>query len=151
MNILTVITRNLRRGPQTQRYPDREAPAPAYRGRVVLDPTTCRSCSKCAQVCVSAAITFDRIEGDRYAWAYDPARCTYCGLCVSYCPVNCLAQEPDRGAWCTAPGEQAETVTVIKKRKKKPARPPAPAPAPAGVDAVDTAPQDLSEGTDHAC
>lgn len=120
MNILTLITRNWFRGPQTQRFPDRQAPAPEYRGKVVLDPSLCRSCSKCAQVCVSAAITFGRVEGDRYAWAYDPARCTYCGVCVTYCPVaGCLTQVDDRGSSCLRPGEQAETVTVIKQRRKK--------------------------------
>jgi len=124
MNILNLIGRNAVHAPATQRFPDRQAPAPDYRGRVVLEPATCRSCSKCAQVCVSAAITFERVEGDTYAWAYDPARCTYCGICVAYCPVKCLLQLPDRGPSCSRPGEQAETVTVIKQRKKKPARRP---------------------------
>jgi formate hydrogenlyase subunit 6/NADH:ubiquinone oxidoreductase subunit I len=119
MNILTLLARNVRRGPQTQRYPDREAPAPDFRGRVTLLPPTCRCCSKCAQVCVSAAISFDQVEGDEYVWSYDPARCTYCGLCVDYCPVACLLQEPDRGDSYAVPGEQAVTVTVIKPRRKK--------------------------------
>ncbi len=119
MNIFTVIARNVRRGPKTQRYPDRQPPADSYRGRVVLDPDTCRSCSMCAQVCVSAAITFGRVEGDRYEWTYDPGRCTYCGLCVDYCPVGCLTQESDRGPAYTVPGEQAEAVTVIRRRIKK--------------------------------
>jgi formate hydrogenlyase subunit 6/NADH:ubiquinone oxidoreductase subunit I len=123
MNILTLIRRNWWRGPQTQRYPARQVPAPDFRGRVALDPALCRSCSKCAQVCVSAAITFGRIEGDTYEWAYDPARCTYCGLCVAYCPVpNCLVQLPDRGPAATRPGEHEVRVTVIKKRKKAAAR-----------------------------
>lgn len=132
MNILSIIGRNWVRGPQTQRYPDREPPAPNYRGRVILEPATCRSCSKCAQVCVSAAITFGRVEGDRYEWSYDPSRCTYCGVCVAYCPVGCLLQDADRGAACSHPGEQAETITVIKVRKKKPARPAAAAPSQEG-------------------
>lgn len=140
MNILAVIGRNLRGGTQTQRFPRRRPPAPAYRGRVVLDPATCRSCSKCAQVCVSAAITFERVEGDRYEWAYDPSRCTYCGVCVTYCPVACLRQEGDRGPSCFVPGEQAETVSVIKQRKKK---------APRAAVAATAAP--ASEGTGDGC
>lgn len=145
MNIFTLMSRNWRRGPQTQVYPARQAPAPAYRGHVVLEPDACRSCSKCAQVCVSAAITFNRVEGDLYAWAYDPARCTFCGLCVTYCPADCLAQEPDRSPAYTTPGEQATTVSVVKRRKKKAAsRAPAP-PAPQPV------PQGAHEGTDHGC
>jgi formate hydrogenlyase subunit 6/NADH:ubiquinone oxidoreductase subunit I len=134
MNILTVIGRNLRGGTQTQRFPDRQAPAPDYRGRVLLDPATCRSCSKCAQVCVSAAITFEHVEGDRYVWAYDPSRCTYCGVCVEYCPVKCLWQDADRGAPCFVPGEQSESVTVIKQRKKK-----APKAKPAAAAEITTA------------
>jgi formate hydrogenlyase subunit 6/NADH:ubiquinone oxidoreductase subunit I len=151
MNILTLIGRNWIRRPQTQRFPDRLAPAPSYRGRVVIEPATCRSCSKCAQVCVSAAITFDHVEGDEYAWAYDPARCTYCGVCVAYCPVKCLLQLEDRGDSCTEPGEQAETVTVIKLRKKKPARAPRPAPAEAAPEPVPVEPVPVaSEATGPA-
>lgn len=119
MNIWQVIARNWRQGPQTQRYPDRLPPAADYRGRVTLSPDTCRSCSLCAQVCVSAAITFGRVEGDTYAWSYDPGRCTFCGLCIDYCPVRCLSQEADRGPAYARPGEQAETVTVIKRRVVK--------------------------------
>jgi formate hydrogenlyase subunit 6/NADH:ubiquinone oxidoreductase subunit I len=124
VNILTLITRNLRGRRATQRFPDRSAPAPQFRGRVVLDAAACRSCSKCAQVCVSAAITFEHVEGERWEWAYDASRCTYCGVCVQYCPVDCLFQAPDRGAWYSAAGEIAETVTVIKQRRKKAARAP---------------------------
>jgi formate hydrogenlyase subunit 6/NADH:ubiquinone oxidoreductase subunit I len=130
MNILAILARNLRRGPETVRFPGRPAPAPEFRGRIMMEPALCRSCGKCAQVCVSAAITFGRVEGDQYAWAYDPARCTFCGVCVTYCPApDCLTQLPDRESSCIRPGEQAETLTVIKQRKKKPARRPTPPPA----------------------
>jgi ech hydrogenase subunit F len=129
MNILTLISRNWVRAPQTRRFPDRQPPAPAYRGRVVLEPAMCRSCSKCAQVCVSAAITVEHVEGDRYEWSYDPARCTYCGVCVAYCPVTCLLQLDDRSPTCSRPDAQAEIVTVIKKPKNKKKRLARPAPA----------------------
>ena len=126
MNILNLITGNWFRGPQTQRYPDRQPPAVDYRGRVRLDPDTCRTCSVCARVCVSAAITFEPIEGARFEWAYDPARCTFCGVCVAYCPVKSLTQESDRGPSCSRPGEQAETIVVaVKRRAKKSAGKPA--------------------------
>jgi formate hydrogenlyase subunit 6/NADH:ubiquinone oxidoreductase subunit I len=139
MNILGLLGRNGVHGPQTLRYPDRNPPAPDYRGPVVLDPATCRSCSRCAQVCVTEAITFVRVdadtnrdgsdgtggggpgapEDDRYRWTYDPARCTYCGLCVSACPVNCLWQAGDRGPNVASPGAGVENVTVLRRRRRK--------------------------------
>lgn len=119
MNILSIVAANLRRGPRTRRLPDRPVPAEGFRGRVELDAAACRSCSKCAQVCVSSAITFEKVDPEHYVWAYDPARCTYCGLCITYCPVDCLWQAPDRTEAWRRPDEQAEVVTVEKKRRKK--------------------------------
>lgn len=110
-NILTLITGNLLAGPQTLRFPQRVAPASAFRGAVELDAGRCITCGICADVCVSAAIEVlpDTGEG---RWAYDPGACTFCGVCVSHCPVDALAQAGDRGDPYGRPGEQRTSVVV---------------------------------------
>lgn len=112
MNILNLIAGNWARGPETRRFPDRQAPTPEYRGNVVNDPAKCVGCGICTQVCVSAAITLASGEGT-CTWSYDPASCTFCGFCVTHCPVNALSQESDRGPSARRPGEQA-TDTVVE-------------------------------------
>lgn len=32
-----------------------------------------------------AALSFRRIEGDKYVWQLDPSKCTQCGLCATSC------------------------------------------------------------------
>jgi ferredoxin len=111
MNIFHLIAGNLRRGPETQRFPERQAPAPAFRGNVAVDPDACVTCGICAEVCVSAAIEL-RPDEASCEWIYDPARCTFCGFCVTHCPADALTQAADRGASCGRPGEQIQIVTV---------------------------------------
>jgi ferredoxin len=60
---------------------------------------------------VSAAIELEPAQNS-CAWIYDPARCTFCGACVTHCPVDALTQAGDRGPSCARPGEQVETITV---------------------------------------
>jgi len=112
MNIFKLIAENWMRGPQTQRFPGRQAPAPQFRGCVTVDPDVCVTCGICERVCVSAAIALEHGE-DRSTWKYDPARCTFCGVCVADCPVGALSQAADRGESCSRPGEQAKTAVVV--------------------------------------
>ena len=111
MNIFHLIAGNLRRGPETQRFPARQAPGPAYRGHVAVDPDACLTCGICADVCVSAAIELRPAE-ESCEWVYDPARCTFCGVCVTHCPADALTQAADRGPSSGRPGEQTLTVRV---------------------------------------
>lgn len=110
-NILSVIAGNFFSGPTTLRFPQRSAPAPAFRGAVELDPSRCITCGICSDVCVSAAIHVDSgvAEG---RWAYDPAFCTFCGVCVSHCPMEALSQAGDRGDPYGRPGEQSTVLAV---------------------------------------
>ncbi|MHB9863588.1 4Fe-4S binding protein [Streptomyces sp. YIM S03343] len=111
MNILHLIGGNWVRGPQTERFPDREPPAAEYRGHVTNDPDACVACGICTQVCVSAAIELRPAE-DSCAWVYNPASCTFCGACVRHCPVDALSQVSDRGTSANSPGEQTNTTVV---------------------------------------
>jgi ferredoxin len=112
MNILSLITGNAARGPQTLRFPGRQAPAAQYRGNVTMDPAKCLACGICDYVCVSRAISLTQAE-DRFVWSYDPARCTYCGRCADHCPAAAITQAADRGPSYGRPGELSETVTVV--------------------------------------
>jgi ferredoxin len=112
MNILNLIADNWMRGPQTHRFPERHVPAPQYRGCVDVEPDVCVTCGICERVCVSAAIKVEHAE-DHCTWTYDPARCTFCGVCVADCPVGALTQASDRGESCTQPGQQAVTAVVV--------------------------------------
>lgn len=125
MNILNLIAGNWARGPETRRFPDRQAPTPEYRGNVVNDLTKCVGCGICTQVCVSAAITL-RSGEESCTWTYDPANCTFCGFCVSHCPVTALSQAADRGTTARKAGEQATDTKVeypLCPRCGKPALP----------------------------
>lgn len=58
-----------------------------------LDPSTCRQCGHCADVCHVGAIRF--IDGAR---TYDQRQCLGCELCVEQCPGKALSLyiDPDK-------------------------------------------------------
>ena len=55
-------------------------------GGVVHNPKICIKCRKCAGACIVKAIYF--AGGDSF-----PVVCRHCGICVKYCPHNCLSME----------------------------------------------------------
>ena len=107
MNILTLISRNLRRGPGTLRYPERAAPGAEFRGLVRNDTVRCIACGICDYVCVSGAIVVTGHD-DRCDWTYDPGRCTFCGRCVDLCPGEALSQDGDRAPTYARSGDLAQ-------------------------------------------
>ncbi len=112
MNIIALISRNLRRRPQTLRFPDRPVPARGFRGLVAIDTGACLACGICDYVCVSGAITMlARDLGSD--WTYDPGRCTFCGRCVDHCPGAALSHDADRAANYERPGALAHAATVV--------------------------------------
>lgn len=110
-NILTLIAGNAFARPQTQRFPRRAAPAAAFRGAVELDASRCITCGICSEVCVSAAIEVRPGVRDG-SWSYDPGACTFCGFCVTHCPMDALSQAEDRGEPYGRAGEQRTIATV---------------------------------------
>ena len=111
MNILTLISRSLRRGPLTLRFPDRAVPASDFRGLVRIDTGKCIACGICDYVCVSGAITVTD-HATHCDWKYDPGLCTFCGRCVDHCPGEALAQEADTVRAYARSGELSKHVKV---------------------------------------
>jgi formate hydrogenlyase subunit 6/NADH:ubiquinone oxidoreductase subunit I len=95
MNIINVITSNLKDGPVTLRFPERVTPPVNFRGLVQLDPERCVGCTTCAYVCSSDAVAVTN-QKTHYEWTYDPGRCTFCGRCVDFCPSQALTMEAER-------------------------------------------------------
>lgn len=95
MNIIQVISANLRSAPATLRFPERVETTAGYRGLVRMAPELCVGCATCAYVCVSSAITLEEFAAV-YQWSYDPDRCTFCGRCVEVCPTQALEMEAER-------------------------------------------------------
>jgi len=55
-------------------------------GGVVLAKKKCIGCGHCADICMAHAVGFDSDENK-------PIICHHCGLCVKYCPHECLSME----------------------------------------------------------
>lgn len=53
-------------------------------GGVLLDPHKCIGCRRCQQSCLIQAIKFD----DEMQL---PIVCNHCGVCMRYCPHDCLS------------------------------------------------------------
>ena len=125
MNIVTVISRNLRRRPLTLRLPARHVPAAGFRGLVRNDAAKCLGCGTCDYVCVSGAIMVAD-HGEGCDWEYDPGRCTFCGRCVDCCPGDSLRQDEDRAPVYATAGALRDLVRVTYPacpRCGRPARP----------------------------
>jgi Ni,Fe-hydrogenase III small subunit/ferredoxin len=91
MSAFDAITHRLRRGRQTMAFPDGPAPALPDRhgGALRVEAAKCaESCSACAAVCPTQAIT--RPPGK--AVALDLGRCIFCAACVEACPVQAITQ-----------------------------------------------------------
>ncbi|HEV2322969.1 MAG TPA: 4Fe-4S dicluster domain-containing protein [Terracidiphilus sp.] len=133
MKILTMLWKNLLRGPETLRFPARPAVSAGYRGLVQFNPELCTGCALCKFRCTSRAIEYKAGKGE-FTWSYDPGRCTFCGRCVEGCiehaqkegrTEHALTQEQACPPIYSTLGELKKTYTVARK-------PPAPrAAAPA--------------------
>ncbi|HEX8710961.1 MAG TPA: 4Fe-4S binding protein [Terracidiphilus sp.] len=144
MNILTMLWKNMLRGPQTLRFPARPAVSAGFRGLVRFDPELCTGCALCKFRCTSRAIEYKAGKGE-FTWSYDPGRCTFCGRCVEGCiehalkegrTGHALTQEEACPPVYSTLGELKKTYTVARK-SPTPRAPAAPAPGAAKpVDAT---------------
>ncbi len=89
------ITKGLRTGVLTTRYPKvREPMPPGFRGQLTLNAALCRNaanCGACVVVCLPRALTLNRAEDGRPSCLrLNLGACITCGLCVDACPSKAL-------------------------------------------------------------
>ncbi len=120
MKILSLLSKNLRRGIATLRFPAAPPVAAGFRGLVCFDPARCTGCAVCRFRCTAKAITFTS-AGKQFTWAYNPGQCTFCGRCVEGCKDHALSQDPNCPPVYLASGDLTRSYTV--ERKAPPARP----------------------------
>jgi formate hydrogenlyase subunit 6/NADH:ubiquinone oxidoreductase subunit I len=130
MKILTMLWKNLFRGPRTLLFPARPPVTKRFRGLVQFDPALCTGCAVCRFRCTSRAIEFKAGKGE-FTWSYNPGQCTFCGRCVEGCAEHALkegklehalSQAEDTPPIYLVQGELKKSYTVAR-------RPPAPRPA----------------------
>jgi Fe-S-cluster-containing dehydrogenase component len=63
-----------------------EALTPREGGGIKFDESRCIGCRKCEDACIAKAIHFAK----DYKF---PIVCKQCGMCVKFCPHNCLTME----------------------------------------------------------
>lgn len=92
---LDPILHRLRNGCRTMSYPDGEPPALPDRhgGGLRLDQAKCPAgCEACVQVCPTAAVTRDMLDGPT---CLDLGRCVSCAACIEACPAGAIAWTGD--------------------------------------------------------
>lgn len=98
MEILKILSENLRRGSRTRSPQDAVDRPAGLRGTLVHETHLCVGCRSCAYVCSPGAITLaeprapgDVARGLAATWRYFAGQCTFCGRCVEYCPTHALS------------------------------------------------------------
>ena len=93
MGILDIVRRNFGRPARTRR-PDDMPPRPApFRGLIEQDPGLCTGCRTCNYVCSPKAISFTEERGTGITWNFFAGQCSFCGLCVQYCPTHAITNQ----------------------------------------------------------
>jgi len=90
MGILGIVWRNFGRGARTRRPADMPPTAAPFRGLIEQDSSLCTGCRACAYVCSPKAISFDDEKPTGITWKFFAGQCSYCGLCVQYCPTQAI-------------------------------------------------------------
>lgn len=93
MGIFSILRQNARHGSRTLK-PDDLPPHPQeFRGLIQQDSTLCTGCRNCSYICSPKAITFSDDGDTALHWEYQAAQCTFCSLCVMYCPTQALSDD----------------------------------------------------------
>lgn len=105
MGILDIVWRNFGRSARTQ-SPTDMAPTPSpFRGLIEQDASLCTGCKACASVCSPKAISFDEERETGITWKFFAGQCSFCGLCVQYCPTHAIT---NRGKLPPVTGDQSQ-------------------------------------------
>jgi hydrogenase-4 component H len=90
MGILGVLWQNLFHRARTRTVAD-VVPRPAgFRGMIEHEASLCTGCTACAYVCAPKAISFEKANGAAVTWKFSAGQCSFCGLCVQYCPTHAI-------------------------------------------------------------
>lgn len=123
MKILSMLWKNLIRGPRTLLFPARPPVTERFRGLVQFDPALCTGCAVCRFRCTSRAIEFKAGKGE-FTWSYNPGQCTFCGRCVEGCAEHALkdghlehalSQAEDTPPIYLVQGELKKSYTVARR------------------------------------
>jgi formate hydrogenlyase subunit 6/NADH:ubiquinone oxidoreductase subunit I len=98
-SMLSDVLKAFFRKPVTQNYPfTRTAAPPAFRGRLVYDPTKCSGCQLCVKDCPSNAIELLVVDraAKRFVLRYHEDRCTFCAQCVVNCRFKCIEMSSEQ-------------------------------------------------------
>lgn len=91
MGILDIVWRNFAHGSRARRPKDMPPIPPPFRGLIEQDVSLCTGCRACAYVCAPNAISFGDAHEAGITWNFFAGQCSFCGLCVQYCPTHAIA------------------------------------------------------------
>jgi hydrogenase-4 component H len=113
MGIFSIVWRNFGRSART-RHPTDMPPTPStFRGLIEQDVGLCTGCKACATVCAPKAISFDEEHETGITWNFFAGQCSFCGLCVQFCPTNAIT---NRGKLPPVTGDQSRLRVVHEIR-----------------------------------
>lgn len=116
MGILSLVWQNFRHRTRTLHPSDMPAAPAPFRGLIEQDVSLCTGCKACATVCAPRAISFDEANADGLIWNFSAGRCSFCGLCVKYCPTQAIS---NNGKLPPVTGEKAR-LTVAHEIRYEP-------------------------------
>ena len=105
MGILDIVWRNFGHRARTRRPDDMPPRPPPFRGLIEQDVSLCTGCRACANVCSPKAISFTEEHQTGITWNFFAGQCSYCGLCVQYCPTHAIT---NRGKLPPITGDQSQ-------------------------------------------
>eukprot|EP00767_Chilomastix_cuspidata_P006391 gnl/Chilomastix_cuspidata/676.p2 GENE.gnl/Chilomastix_cuspidata/676~~gnl/Chilomastix_cuspidata/676.p2 ORF type:complete len:269 (-),score=98.02 gnl/Chilomastix_cuspidata/676:15-821(-) len=94
--------------------------------KITIDPDTCKKCGRCAKVCFTRKIVYEKKEVPKII----PDRsCMGCGHCVAICPTQSVMFDGKKAVIPSEPKPTPESVeTLIKMRRSIRAYKPTPVP-----------------------
>jgi hydrogenase-4 component H len=90
MGIFQIVWRNFGRRGRTRRPSDMLPRPPTFRGLIEQDVSMCTGCRTCEIVCAPKAISFDQPRETGINWNFFAGQCSFCGLCVQFCPTHAI-------------------------------------------------------------